>query len=417
MLALLRQRNFALLWFGGLISFTGDWVLFVALPIYVYSLTNSVLATGLMFMVAVLPSIVLGSVAGVYVDRWDRRRTMVVANLAAAPLLLVLFAVHSAEQVWIIYLFSLAMNSIRQFARPAENALLPKLVGKEDLVTANALNSLNDNLARLIGPAVGGVVLAWWQFPAVILLDAVSFLIAGLMVAFISAPPSVTRATVAEDDEVAPSKGVLHEWLSGLRVVRSNRIVAALFLLVGVNQLAEGILNVLFVPWVKDVLHGGSIEFGWILSAQAVGGLFGGMVIGRLGKSAKPAQLVWIGFVLLGAIDLLIFNAPMLLLAVVLMALVGIPVVGLQAGIQTLFQTSVADQYRGRVMGAWATTGALLILMGQGIATFSGGDVDVVMMLSIAAGLDVVAGIVAWLALRAPSVKEEPVGLAEPNAG
>lgn len=415
MLALLRQRNFALLWFGGLISFTGDWVLLVALPVYVYSLTNSVLATGLMFMVAVLPSIALGSVAGVFVDRWDRRRTMVVANLAAAPLLLVLFAVRSAEQVWIVYLFSLALNSIRQFARPAENALLPKLVGKEDLVTANALNSLNDNLARLIGPAVGGVVLAWWQFPAVILLDAASFLIAGLMVAAISAPPSVTRAIVAEDGEVAPRRGVLHEWLGGLRVVRGNRVVASLFLLLGVNQVAEGLLSVLFVPWVKEVLHGGSVEFGWILSAQAVGGLLGGMVIGRLGKTAKPAQLVWIGFVLLGAIDLLIFNAPLLLLALALMALVGIPVVGLQAGVQTLFQTSVADHYRGRVMGAWATTGALLILLGEGVATFAGRTIGIVPLLSIAAGLDMLAGIVAWLVLRAPDVEEELVRLPETN--
>src|SRR5919112_881218 len=96
MFSLLRQRNFSLLWFGGLISFIGDWVLIVALPVYVYTLTNSVLATGLMFMVAVLPSIAIGSFAGVFVDRWDRRRTLIVTNLLAAPLLLLLFAVRSA---------------------------------------------------------------------------------------------------------------------------------------------------------------------------------------------------------------------------------------------------------------------------------------------------------------------------------
>ena len=88
MLATLRQRDFALLWFGGLISIMGDWMLLVALPIYVYGLTGSALATGAMFAAGLLPNVILGSVAGVFVDRWDRKRTMVAANLLMAVSLL-----------------------------------------------------------------------------------------------------------------------------------------------------------------------------------------------------------------------------------------------------------------------------------------------------------------------------------------
>ncbi len=106
MIATMRQRNFALLWFGGIISMTGDMVLYVALPYYVYSLTGSVLSTGLMFVVETLPSILLGSLAGVFVDRWDRKRTMIVTNILQGLCLLLLLLVKSVERLWIVYLVS-----------------------------------------------------------------------------------------------------------------------------------------------------------------------------------------------------------------------------------------------------------------------------------------------------------------------
>src|SRR5205807_160246 len=136
------------------------WVLHIGLPIYVYQLTGSALATGAMFAAGMLPSLLLGSVAGVFVDRWDRQRTMVIANGLLALSLLPLLAVHSASEVWIVYLVALVESTVAQFFRPAEAALLPNLVGEQDLVPANSLNALNGNLARLVGPPVGGAVAA-----------------------------------------------------------------------------------------------------------------------------------------------------------------------------------------------------------------------------------------------------------------
>ena len=103
MLTVLRRRDFALLWFAGLVSLIGDWMLVVALPLTVYQLTGSALATGGVLIANKLSALVLGSIAGVFVDRWDRKRTMVVANLIRAPVLLLLVAVDSAERVWIVY--------------------------------------------------------------------------------------------------------------------------------------------------------------------------------------------------------------------------------------------------------------------------------------------------------------------------
>src|SRR5918997_4998220 len=145
-------------------------MLIVALPITVYQLTGSALATGGVLIANKLSALVLGSIAGVFVDRWDRKRTMVVANLVRAPILLLLFAVDSAERVWIVYVVAAAVSAVGQFFRPAENALLPRLVGEERLVPANALNALNDNLSRVIGPAIGALVLVQVGFEGAVLV-------------------------------------------------------------------------------------------------------------------------------------------------------------------------------------------------------------------------------------------------------
>ena len=105
---LLTRRNFGLLWAGGLISFVGDWVLFTGMPISIYQITGSALATTLMFAAAVVPSVALGSVAGVYVDRWDRRRIVIGGNLLLALVLVPLALVHDAGTIWIVYLVVLA---------------------------------------------------------------------------------------------------------------------------------------------------------------------------------------------------------------------------------------------------------------------------------------------------------------------
>ena len=370
---LLRQRNFGLLWFGGLISFVGDWITLVALPIYIYGLTGSVLATGLMWMCMVGPSVALGSVAGVYVDRWDRRVTMIVANLMMVPLAAAMALAQKPEQVWIIYAAALLKATIGNFMGPAENALLPKLVSEDDLIAANAMNTLNNNLARLIGPAIGGAVLAYLGFTYAVLLDAASFLIAGVLIALIRAPRRVTRATVDDTAGEKPEPHVWRELMEGLRLVGGNRLISALFLLAGLAMVSEGFFEVMIIPYVKDVLRGGAQELGWMMTAQAVGGLVGGVFVARVSKRVKPVNLLGAGLFLLGLIDMLIFNIPILPVNLLLFVLAGPPVIGLQTSAQTLLQTNVVDQFRGRVFGVFGTTLSLSILVGQGISSLIGG--------------------------------------------
>jgi MFS family permease len=404
MLNVLRQRNVALLWFAGLISLTGDWVLSIGLPIYVYQLSGSTLATSMMFAARIVPRLLLGSLAGVFVDRWSRKRTMVIVDVLLAIGLLPLFAVRSIEWLWVVYLIAFVQSCLSQFFGPAENALLPQLVEEQDLLPANALNSLNNNLARLIGPSIGGLVAAWGGLPAIAAVDAVSFLASALLIGLLRV--SEPRRTQAEAR--LPWRSVWDELVAGLRVVRHSRALTTIFGLLAITGLGEGVFGVLIVAFVSTVLGGGALELGWLMAAQAVGGLFGGLFVGMVARRVPTVRLVGLGSIAFGLIDLAIFNYPALQLSfmpaiwigIALFVLVGIPGVWTQSAIQTLIQSNVPDGFLGRVFGALGTTMGVLGLAGTLIAGIAGDRLGIVPVLNIQGAGYVLAGLLALVLLR-----------------
>ena len=214
-LALLRRRDFGLLWTGGLVSDTGDWLLLIGLPLYVLQVTGSSLGTAAVFIAGLLPTPVVGPLAGVLADRWDRRRTLVVTSLAQAALLLALLAVHGRDQLWIVYLVTAAEAALAQLFDPAKNALLPSLAEPDQLVSANALLGLNVNLGRLLGSSLGGVVMVTAGLRGVVIGDAVSFLVGAALIAWMRARPAVPAPTVGSD---TTPDGFARQWLDGLAV-------------------------------------------------------------------------------------------------------------------------------------------------------------------------------------------------------
>lgn len=406
MLATLRQRNFALFWFGGTISMIGDWMLFIGLPIYVYGLTGSTLATGITFIIEILPHVVLSSIAGVFADRWDRKRVLVVADLLRAVAVLLLLAVRSAQDVWIVYVVAIIMALVGQLADPAGSALLPNLVDEAHLVPANSLNSLSTNLTRLIGPAIGGTLIALLGFQSVVLIDSASFVISSILVGLIAVHSA--RSAAPAETVTAQSIGwanVWHEWWEGLRFVRKDRTIVMIFLIIGAAMPAEGILRVVFVVFVNRLLGGGALQYGLISSSQAIGGLIASLAIARISQAVPLKRLVGMSGVLNGLLLLTVFNFPSLPLAMALFMLAGFPVVGFFVSLTTLLQTSVPDHYRGRVFGAFGTTVALMSLAGMGFASALGDRLGTLAMLDIVGGLNVFAGLLALLLLQRAAIR------------
>lgn len=388
------RGDFALVWFSGLLTITGAWMIRIALPVYIYEATGSALATGALLISGAVPSIVLGSVAGVFVDRWDRKRTMVVTTALTAIIFAPLLFVRTHDLLWALYLVRFCESTIGQFYGPAETALLPQLVREDQLPSANALNALNNNLGRLVGPALGGVVFAASGVTGAILAYVAALVAAVLLL-------QMVRAQVPK--RLSPETGVAAsawrrfwtEWLAGIAVIFRSPPLRVIFTLIAITAVGEGIFAVLFVVFVQLVLRGGAPELGLLFSAQAAGGLIGGVVVVGLAQALNPRVMLGLGAVLFGLIDLAIFNYPVLtpslIPAVVLFVLVGLPASAMEPSFTTIVQRATGEQLRGRVFSAMFTTLALASLFGMLIGSTLGDRVGVVTLLNIQ-GLGYVLG-------------------------
>ena len=250
MLKVLLRRDFALLWTGGLVSIAGDWVLNAALPFFVYERTGSTIATAGMIVAELAPGVVMGSIAGVFVDRWDRKHVLVVSNVLQAATAAALLVVTRPELLWVVYAVAAVQSVVASFSVPAEGALLPTLVRDADLVPANALNALNNRIGRLVGAPVGGLLLAAGGLHGVVVVDCVSFLLAAALVAPIRAPRRVA-AEGGADVALAASAGAVfvHEWREGMRLIRVDRTLLVLFGVLGLMTFGGTMLDPLSVAW------------------------------------------------------------------------------------------------------------------------------------------------------------------------
>ena len=407
MFAVLRRRDFSLLWFSGLVSVGGDWVLFTALPYFVYARTGSTLATAGMTAAELAPSIVLSSLAGVFVDRWNRKHVLLVANLLQAVTVAALFLVSDDGSLWVVYAVALAQSAISSFSMPAEAALLPTLVPRDDLVEANAMNALNNRLGRLAGVPLGAALLGWVGLDAVVLVDAVSFLAAALLVAPIVVPPASEPPTSSEAGRLAGTTAAAEsalatfwrEWLEGLQVVRDDRTIAMLFVVFGLMTFGGTMLDPLSVPWVRDVLDAGVGVYAVLTMTHAIAGIAGSLAVGTLGARLSPRQLIGWPSMVAGLVLLVRFNVPVLWVAVTLTAVGGVTSVAASVGVDTLAQERVPDQLRGRVFGSLQGTIWLLSLLGAVIGGVLGELIGIVAALDVAAALVVVAGVVTLVAI------------------
>ena len=401
MLAVLRKRNYGLLWFAQLVSMIGDWALFAALPFFVYQITGSVLATGLMFMIQVVPPLIFGSIAGVFVDRWDYRWTMIVSCLFRGAVLVILLGVRSADMVWLVYLAGFLESTASQFFSPANNALLPTLVGEDQLLTANSLDSLGENSSRLIGPALGGVLLASLGLQSVILIDIGSYLVAALLMYFIRVPLIESVSTGADEGSAGSAISAFWgEFIAGIKLVASNQPLSRIFLVLGIALLGDSILTVLLVAFFQDVVGLGSSEFGLVLTVRGVAGILGGLVIGKFGSKFEPNHLIPFGLIGTGIGLVAMVLWPIYAITLLILILLSVPLMAWLISSQTWIQTHAPGEYRGRVFGAYGTFSALLMLVGMAFASGFGDTLGISNTLFFGGAFYILSGLLAVVLLR-----------------
>ena len=399
------RRDLRLVLSAGIISMTGDWILTIGLIYAVYAATGSTVASALAMASAFAPQVLLGAVAGVFADRWDRKRTMIAADLLLTAGLLPLLLVRGAAQVWIVFAVMFWEGAVQQFFSPAQQAMVPRLVPDDELVTANAASGQVANVARLAGSALGGLLAASGGLLAVTLADAASFLASAALLAKVrtsgrtaSRPGGPVRARLGQ---------VGADLRDGLRLATRHRMLRVLMIFALVTSVGEGAMSTLFTPFVEHVLHGTPQDLGLIMAAQAVGGIAGGMVAAASGHRLRAGRMMCYGAVVFGLVDLAIFLYPLGYVAV-WPALAGMIIVGLPgaltlAGLITLFQRSSEDTYRGRVFGAVSALEGITVLAGTLGAGYLSRVAGIIPVLAVQGVGYVVAGlaILVWL-------KEEP---------
>jgi Na+/melibiose symporter-like transporter len=407
------NRDFRLLVSAGLVSLTGDWIFGVGLTYLVYSITGSTLASGAMVLASVLPSILLGSLAGVLVDRWNRRTTMIVTNLLQVVGLVPLLFVHDAGTIWIVYVVGAYQGIVEQFFGPAEQALVPQLVPEEELLGANGLNSQVRNAARLVGSAAGGIVAAQAGIHGLAVVDAASFAIAAALLGAIRFRDAGRAPQEADPLAQHPTPGALarlfEEWRDGLAVCAQSLPLRVVLVFIAITSVGEGVMGTLFAPFVRDVLHGSGSAYGAIVGIQAVGGIVGGLYVAAVGERWSTYALFGFGAIAFGAIDLALFLYPLALSgtapALVCMLLVGVPGACAMAGLMTTFQTATSDRFRGRVWGAITAVQGCSLVIGIGLASWLGGSVGIVPVIAIQGAGPVLAGLMVLVALRGTAAR------------
>jgi MFS family permease len=407
---LLRHRpGFRRLWASGAVSETGDWLLLIALPVYVLQLTGSALTTSTVFLLELAGALAASPLAGLLADRWDRRRLLIGASLAQAALLLPLLAVDGPGTLWIVYLVTAAQAVLSTANDPVRQALLPAAVEPGELPGAAAQLGVAANLARLVGGALGGLLLQVYGLTGVALADAGTFVLAALMLTGWS-PPTVTRPSAG----TGPA-GAGRDWLAGLAVIRSDRRLVGGVAVGALLSVAQGMFVVLFVVFVLRRLGGEAGEVGLLRGVQAVGGIAGGLVLGAVAGRFAPRTLVAAGCFGFGAVCLAMWNGPALTIAaplyLVLFAVVGVPIATAVVGLTTVLLGATPDEFRGRVLSTLVVADASAQAVGTLLAGALVGVVGLLPLLEAHAGLGLAAGAVALATLGAadrPVPEQDP---------
>jgi MFS family permease len=345
----LRQRNFRLFLFGQMISLIGSSMQSIGQAWLVLELTHSAWQLGLVGALQALPILFLSIFGGVFADRWPKRRVLLVTQTAAMLQALLLWALIATGtvQLWHIYVLALLLGLTNSLDKPTHQAFVVELVGREDLPNAVALNSSLMTLARIVGPGIGGIIIAASGVSMLFLLNALSFLavIAGL--ALINTRE--LHAQALRHPNAGERQKTWQSLREGVDYIWKTPTVLVVILVVGLVLLFGSNFNVLLPLFATDVLHVGATGFGLLSAAIGVGSLIAALWL-AWDNSAPTLRRVLVGALLFGMLEVVFAVSRSYLLSVALIASIGFMETIFAFQAITMLQTVAPDHLRGRVM-------------------------------------------------------------------
>jgi MFS family permease len=335
-----RHREFRLLYVGQAVSFAGSMITYVAIPYQVYDLTGSTLVVGLLGVAELVPLLGTALLGGALADAHDRRRLVLLADstLLLLALVLVANALLADPHVWLLFVVAAGMSAAGGLQRPPLDAMLPRLVPREELPAASALEGFRDNAGRIAGPALAGVLIATAGLGATYAVDAASFLVS--LAALVR-----MRAVPAPPEAAPPSFARIRE---GLRYAGSRQELTGSYA-VDINAMLFGIPIALF-PAVAD-RHGGPELLGLLYAAGPVGAALFTLLSGWVGRVRRHGKAIALSAGSYGAAIIVFGVADALPLALVALAAAGASDMSSVIFRQTLWNQTIPDRMRGRMAG------------------------------------------------------------------
>ncbi len=345
----LRHRNYQLYMSGQLISTIGTWMQIIAQGWLVYELSRSELMLGIVGFASAIPAMLITPWGGVVVDRVSRRQVLVLTQIGAMALALILAALNftGVVQVWHVVALAAGVGIVNAFDGPARQAFVVEMVGREDMANAIALNSITFNSARIVGPAIGGLLLvlvgASWCF----LINGLSFIavIAGLLA--MRLPPHAAKPAVASGWQ---------QLTSGLAYVRRAPELRALLLMALFFSLFGISYSTVLPAFVDRVLHQGAGAFGAINAMSGIGAVTGAFLVARYGDRGHRGQWLSAAALAFPLILCLFAVNPSYPVALVLALGLGLGFMSVFTLLNTLLQTHIIDEMRGRVLSLYTLT-------------------------------------------------------------
>ena len=401
--------NFRQLWIGQTISQVGDGLTSLALLIMINRLTGSTAALATMMVVIALPQLIFGLISGVFVDRWNRKRIMVISDLLRGLLVLGFILVRRPEDVWMFYLLGFLQAAVGTFFDPAKSAMIPTLVEPDALLAANALSQTTRVVTGVVGSALAGILVgaaggAWPAFT----LDAMSFFVSALLVSRITAVQPAGAAA-------GGVKHTLAQLVEGLRYLAGHRILVGVMTTFAVTMLGLGAVNVLIVPFLVNLLRVPTQVLGLIDTAQVVGMVLGsGLVAALAARFKAPRIIVW-GIMFVGLFVGLFGASHTVWISLVCLFFVGLFLTPVQAASSTLLQLYIPNDKRGRASAAMSTVITLASVISMGLSGVLGDALGVRQVFYLSGLITILAGLLAAVLMRTPAGSPQDPGLVVKN--
>jgi MFS family permease len=401
----LRHRNFRLFWFGQLISLIGTWMQSTAQAWLVLELTNSAWWLGVVGALQFLPVLLFALFGGVLADRLPKRKVLLFTQSSAMLLAFLLWVLVFTGEVrlWNVLILAALLGLTNALDMPTRQAFVVEMVGREDLPNAVALNSSLFNMARVLGPGIGGLLIAWLGVAPLFLLNGISFIAVIIGLAMINMHELRAQVKYEALQKVTHKPGTFQSLREGLAYVKNTPSVLLVIAVVGIISLFGINFNVVLPLFATTVLHAGPEGFGFISATFGLGSLLSALWL-AWGNNRPSMSRLLLGAIAFGILEALFAISHLFVLSLVLIAGVGFAQIAFSALANTTLQTVTPDHLRGRVMSVYMMVfagstplgnlfiGGLAILFNAPIALLAG------------ALLSLIAAVGGWL-LRKPAEK------------